>query len=149
MRFLLAALLASLVCVAPVSDRATAQAQKPRNLAARCAKHEFASANPRSCARYVEKKPPVEPAKQPERPDFTAEEQAVAVIPGIPDARFWADSERDFRAAVPATPGPWLSLSTGAGDGAFGAGLLSGCPESAKPPAFPVVLGVTPGQPSA
>src|SRR6476469_7277101 len=130
MRLLPAALLALIVCVAPFSglERASAQQAKgSRNLAARCAKPEFAKANPRSCARYVDQKPAAEPAKQPEqpsRPDFTAEDQAVAVIPGIPDARFWADSEKDFLAVLPATPGPWLALSTGGGDGAFGAGVL-------------------------
>jgi len=151
MRLLPAALLALIVCVAPFSglERASAQQAKgSRNLAARCAKPEFAKANPRSCARYVDKKPAAEPAKQPEqpaRPDFTAEDQAVAVIPGIPDARFWADSEKDFLAALPSTPGPWLALSTGGGDGAFGAGLLNGWSESGKRPEFSVVTGVSTG----
>ena len=40
----------------------------------------------------------------------------------MPDARFWADSETDFNKALPAQPGPWLILSTGGADGAFGAG---------------------------
>ena len=89
-----------------------------------------------------------EQAKQPEqpsRPDFTADDQAVAIIPGIPDARFWADSEKDFLAALPTTPGPWLALSTGGGDGAFGAGLLNGWSESGKRPEFSVVTGVSTG----
>src|SRR4051794_2644486 len=124
---------------------ATAQV-KQRNLAERCAKPEFAKSNPKSCASYAEQKsePPKQP-EQPSRPDFTADDQAVAAIPGIPDARFWADSEKDFLAAVPATPGPWLSLSTGGGDGAFGAGLLNGWSESGKRPEFSVVLGVSTG----
>ena len=63
----------------------------------------------------------------------------------MPDARFWADSEKDFLAAVPATPGPWLVLSTGGGDGAFGAGLLNGWSESGKRPEFSVVTGVSTG----
>jgi hypothetical protein len=149
MRFL-PALLALLVATAPFSGIAPAsaqQAKKPRNLAVQCAKPTFAKANPRSCARYVDQKP-AEQAPQPEqpsRPDFTADDQAVAVIPGIPDARFWADSEKDFLAALPSTPGPWLALSTGGGDGAFGAGLLSGWSESGKRPEFSVVTGVSTG----
>ena len=66
-------------------------------------------------------------------------QRAAAVIPGIPDARFWSDSERDFLAVLPATAGPWLCLSTGGGDGAFGAGLLNGWSESGKRPEFSVV----------
>src|SRR2546423_7875126 len=151
MRLLPAALLALIVCVAPFSglERASAQQAKgSRNLAARCAKPEFAKANPRSCARYGEKNAAAAPAKQPEqpsRPDFAAEDQAGAVVPGIPDARFWADSEKDFLAMLPTTPGAWLALSTGGGDGAFGAGLLNGWSESGKRPEFSVVLGVSTG----
>ncbi len=156
MRLPPAALLALLVAAAPCSgiEPASAQAtksaqptKKPRNLAVACAKPGFAKNNPRSCAKYLETKP-AEPAKQPEqpsRPDFTAEEQAAAVIPGIPDARFWANSEKDFLAALPSTPGPWLALSTGGGDGAFGAGLLNGWSESGKRPEFSVVSGVSTG----
>src|ERR1041385_9228789 len=151
MRLLPAAFLALLVCVAPLGSVELAsaqQAKETRNLTVRCAKPEFAKANPRSCARYTNKKPAGEPAKQPEqptRPDFTADDQTAAVIPGIPDARFWADSEKDFLAALPAPSGPWLALSTGGGDGAFGAGLLNGWSESGKRPEFSVVLGVSTG----
>ena len=67
------------------------------------------------------------------------------MIPGVPDGRFWADSEKDFLAALPTTPGPWLALSTGGGDGAFGAGLLNGWSESGKRPEFSVVTGVSTG----
>src|SRR4051812_11355560 len=146
MRLLLAALLASLVTVASLSgiELASAQGKQQRDLATRCATPEFAKRNPRSCAQYAKPEPPKQP-EQPSRPDFTADDQAVAVIPGIPDARFWADSEKDFLAAVPTTPGPWLSLSTGGGDGAFGAGLLNGWSESGKRPEFSVVLGVSTG----
>jgi hypothetical protein len=41
----------------------------------------------------------------PPRTPFTAAEDAVATIPGIPNARFWADSEADFKNALPADPG--------------------------------------------
>jgi hypothetical protein len=138
--------LACLVTIAPLGVVTPASAQaKQRDLAARCAKPAFAKANPNSCAAYAK---PAETAKQPEqpsRPDFTADDQAASIIPGIPDARFWADSEKDFLAALPATPGPWLALSTGGGDGAFGAGLLNGWSESGKRPEFSVVTGVSTG----
>ena len=157
---LLTALAALLVLTAaPLSDDAAAQepsaqqatTKRPRNLAAQCRKPAFAKNNPRSCAKYTGKKDgpaAAEQAKQPEqpsRPDFTADDQAAAIIPGVPEARFWADSEKDFLAALPAQPGPWLALSTGGGDGAFGAGLLNGWSESGKRPAFSVVTGVSTG----
>ena len=124
-----------------------ATVKKPRNLAVQCAKPTFAKANPRSCAKFAKQDAPA-PAKQsetPSRPDFTADDQAAAIIPGVPDARFWADSEKDFLKALPATPGPWLALSTGGGDGAFGAGLLNGWSASGKRPEFSVVTGVSTG----
>jgi hypothetical protein len=142
---------------APAPPRA-AKAKKPRNLATQCAKPAFAKANPHSCAQFSKQNapepapPPPEPtpappqqSEIPTRPDFTADDQAAAIIPGVPDARFWADSEKDFLKALPATPGPWLALSTGGGDGAFGAGLLNGWSESGKRPAFSVVTGVSTG----
>jgi len=142
---LLPAVLACLVSFA-VTGITAAAAQGKRDLAAQCAKPAFAKTNPKTCAQYA--KPAAEPAKQPEqptRPDFTADDQAAAIIPGIPDARFWADSEKDFLAALPTTPGPWLALSTGGSDGAFGAGLLNGWSESGKRPEFSVVTGVSTG----
>jgi hypothetical protein len=81
----------------------------------------------------------------PPRTPFTAAEDAVATIPGIPNARFWADSEADFRNALPAEPGPWLALSSGGEDGAFGAGLLVGLSAAGKRPDFAVVTGVSTG----
>jgi len=149
----LLAVLALALIVAPLSEPVAAQptgakqrAVKQRNLAALCQKESFAKGNPKSCARFVKQQP--EQAKQPEqpaRPDFTADDQATATIAGVPDARFWADSEQDFLAALPATRGPWLALSTGGGDGAFGAGLLNGWSESGKRPEFSVVTGVSTG----
>jgi hypothetical protein len=140
------AVFACLVSFALAAAIAPAAAQgKPRNLAERCAKPDFAKNNPKSCAPYAKPAEQAKPPEQPTRPDFTAEDQAVAVVPGIPDARFWADSEKDFLAALPATPGPWLALSTGGGDGAFGAGLLNGWSESGKRPEFSVVTGVSTG----
>jgi hypothetical protein len=148
MRLLSAALLACIVMLAPNgSEPALAQAKKGRDLAAQCAKPAFAKNNPRSCAKFADKKSAEaeKPAEHPSRPDFTADDQAAAIIPGVPDARFWADSEKDFLAALPTTPGPWLALSTGGGDGAFGAGLLNGWSETGKRPEFSVVTGVSTG----
>jgi hypothetical protein len=81
----------------------------------------------------------------PPRIPFTAAEDAVATIPGMPNARFWMDSETDFKNALPAEPGPWLILSSGGGDGAFGAGLLVGLSAAGKRPDFTVVTGVSTG----
>jgi predicted acylesterase/phospholipase RssA len=92
--------------------------------------------------------PPVagaQPRKLPPRIPFTAADEAAAAIPGMPDARFWADSTADFNAALPPQPGPWIALSSGGADGAFGAGLLNGLSESGKRPDYAVVTGVSTG----
>jgi predicted acylesterase/phospholipase RssA len=81
----------------------------------------------------------------PPRVPYTAAEAAAASIPGMPDARFWADSVKDFTDALPAQPGPWLILSSGGSDGAFGAGLLVGLTAVGKRPSYPVVTGVSTG----
>src|SRR4051794_29082154 len=64
------------------------------------------------------KKPPIaqkiaspKPEVPIERPPFNAEDQEHAIIPGMPDARFWGDSEKDFLQATRGTTGPWLALS--------------------------------------
>ncbi len=92
-------------------------------------------------------KPPVAAAqpKLPPRAPFTAAEDNAAAIPGMPDARFWADSEADFANALPSQPGPWLALSSGGADGAFGAGLLNGLSASGKRPDYSVITGVSSG----
>src|SRR5580704_17631083 len=46
----------------------------------------------------------------PTRMLFTAADELAATIPGVPDARFWADSLANFTAALPPQPGPWLAL---------------------------------------
>ena len=86
-----------------------------------------------------------QPKPLPPRPPFTAAEDAAATIPGMPDARFWADSTDDFIKALPEKPGPWLTLSSGGSDGAFGAGLLNGFTASGKRPDFAVVTGASTG----
>ncbi len=81
----------------------------------------------------------------PARTPFTAEDDAIATLPGMPDVRFWADSTADFEKALPDKPGPWLALSSGGEDGAFGAGLLAGLSAAGKRPDFSVVTGVSTG----
>jgi len=89
---------------------------------------------------------PPPPARQlPPRAPFTAADDAAAVIPGIPDARFFADALGDFEKALPAKPGPWLVLSTGGSDGAFGAGLLNGLSAAGRRLDYSVVTGVSTG----
>jgi predicted acylesterase/phospholipase RssA len=107
--------------------------------------------SPRLFDRAHTKKPPAPapiaaaPRKLPARTPYTAEDAAAATIPGMPDVRFWADSVADFDKALPAKPGPWLALSSGGEDGAFGAGLINGLTASGKRPAFSVVTGVSTG----
>ncbi len=59
--------------------------------------------------------PPPPPAakrqKLPARVPFTAADEAVATVPGMPDARFWEDSETDFARALPPQRGA-LSIRT-------------------------------------
>ena len=55
------------------------------------------------------------------------------------------DSESDFKAALPSAPGPWLILTSGGADGAFGAGLLNGLTAGGKRPDYAVVTGVSTG----
>jgi hypothetical protein len=89
-------------------------------------------------------------AKQPDkgpppRTPFTAEEEAAAAIPGIPDARVWGDSDTEFEHVLPHASGPWLALSGGGADGAYGAGLITGWSESGNRPDFALVSGVSIG----
>src|SRR5262245_42821128 len=79
-----------------------------------------------------------------ERTAFTAEEDDAAVIPGIPDARVWGDSEA-FARLLPQATGPWLAISGGGSDGAYGAGVLTGWSEAGTRPEFAVVTGVSIG----
>jgi hypothetical protein len=84
-------------------------------------------------------------AQPPERPQFTAADEAVAQIPGMPDARFFADALPDFQHALPAQAGPWLILSTGGEEGAYGAGFLNGWLQAGNRPQFAVITGVSTG----
>ncbi len=100
------------------------------------------------------------------RDQFTAKEQSIAVIPGIPGARFWTDSNPDelkaflreafrrqasrkqstFADAIAAT-GRFdvLALSGGAYDGAYGAGVVAGWTAAGTRPRFTIVTGVSAG----
>lgn len=80
----------------------------------------------------------------PQRKAFSAQDQAAASLPAFPDARFFADSAVDFRRALPQQSGPWLALSAGGEDGAFGAGVLTGWSGRGRPE-FTVVSGVSTG----
>jgi hypothetical protein len=84
-------------------------------------------------------------ARQQERTPFTKEDEAAAVIPGIPDARVWGDSESDFQRVLPKASGPWLAISGGGADGAYGAGVINGWTQSGKRPEFAVVTGASIG----
>ena len=83
-----------------------------------------------------------------------------AVIPGIKDARYWADepppeiaswfklSKQQLKAQYPATygqPHNYLAISGGGQRGAFGAGLLCGWTEAGTRPEFTMVTGVSTG----
>ena len=82
---------------------------------------------------------------QQERASFTVAEEDAAVIPGIPDARVWGNSATGFMRLLSAANGPWLAISGGGSDGAYGAGVLTGWTESGTRPEFSVVTGVSIG----
>lgn len=85
-----------------------------------------------------------------QRSPFTEAQQAEASIPGIPQARFWADAADAARLMSPGLTGPqgektMLALSGGSDNGAYGAGLLNGWSQSGKRPEFTIVTGVSTG----
>lgn len=79
----------------------------------------------------------------------TAADQESPDVAGIAGARFLADRIEAFQAALGTAPIlsdlPWLALSTGGENGAFGAGLLTGWSELGTRPDFAVVTGVSTG----
>jgi hypothetical protein len=93
------------------------------------------------------KKPPAREAgkEQEERAPFTVEELDAAIIPGIADARAWGDAEKPFARLLPQASGPWLAISGGGSDGAFGGGVLTGWTQSGTRPEFAAVTGVSIG----
>jgi len=100
-------------------------------------------------------------ASVPDRNPVPRELTLQAAIPGIPDARIWADewpkfseeifakfTDADFRRVFPATygkPANFLAISGGGANGAFGAGLFSGWTAAGTRPEFAVVTGVSTG----
>jgi hypothetical protein len=143
-----AALLLSMPLVLPCGTQALAQglsatpsaqpAVQPRGKVTGPARGARKSAPPETAATSNQ-------TELPPRVPFTAAEDAISIIPGIPEARFWADSEADFKNALPPQPGPWLILSSGGEDGAFGAGLLIGLTAAGKRPDYVMVTGVSAG----
>ncbi|MGO9171244.1 MAG: patatin-like phospholipase family protein [Rhodomicrobium sp.] len=88
------------------------------------------------------------------RDQFTAAEQSIATIPGIPGARFWADGSAAelrsfFQGSVLTAPATGsldvLALSGGAYDGAYGAGVINGWTALGTRPEFALVTGVSAG----
>ncbi len=84
------------------------------------------------------------------REPFNERQQAEAVIPGMPQVRFWGDAPGTARLMAPAYSSPngersMLALSGGADNGAYGAGLLGGWTKSGTRPEFSVVTGVSTG----
>ncbi len=88
---------------------------------------------------------PTETNAKPERPSFSLEDEADAVVLGIPDARAWGDSEDEFARLLPKVDGPWLAMSGGGSDGAYAAGLLTGMTQAGNRPDFAVVTGASIG----
>jgi len=76
-----------------------------------------------------------------ERTAFTAEEEGSAAVAGIADARAWGDSDSGFARLLPRVTGPWLVISGGGSDGAFGGGVLAGWTQTGSRPDFAVVSG--------
>jgi len=88
---------------------------------------------------------PADTNAKPARPLFGLEDEAEAVVLGIPDARAWGDSEDEFARLLPKVDGPWLAMSGGGSDGAYAAGLLTGMTKAGTRPEFAVVTGASIG----
>ena len=81
---------------------------------------------------------------------YTQQEQELAVIPGIPEARVWADdptlARKNPLLELRSRESPAiLALSGGGADGAFGAGLLNGWTQRGDRPRFAIVTGASAG----
>ena len=104
-------------------------------------------------------------ASAPERNAVPAELITKVGIPGIPEARFWADEWPNFSEEMFATftdaelhnffssiygkPHNYLAISGGGPNGAFGAGLLAGWTKTGTRPEFSMVTGISTGALSA
>jgi Patatin-like phospholipase len=82
---------------------------------------------------------------------YSADEAAIAEVPGMEHVRFYADTSASVfdsftsRSSVKAGPINYLALSGGGADGAFGAGLLKGLSDTGRRPDFTIVSGVSTG----
>ncbi len=114
---------------------------------------EWASAHAQNVAERKKatsnKKVPARVAKDAQkdqaRTPFTEQDEQAAVIAGIADARVWGDSEKEFSRLLPQASGPWLAISGGGSDGAYGAGVLTGWTEAGTRPQFAAVTGASIG----
>jgi hypothetical protein len=88
---------------------------------------------------------PAEANAKPPRGEFSLEDEADAVVLGMPDARAWGDSEEEFARLLPKAQGPWLAMSGGGSDGAYAAGLLTAMTKAGNRPDFAVVTGASIG----
>ena len=84
------------------------------------------------------------------REPFNERQQVEAVIPGMPQVRFWGDEPGTARLMAPSFSSAsgersMLALSGGSDNGAYGAGLLGGWTKSGTRPEFAVVTGVSTG----
>jgi hypothetical protein len=84
------------------------------------------------------------------RAPFTSAEQSEATIPGIPEARFWADAPdaaQQMSSSFTDARGEktMLALSGGSDNGAYGAGVLNGWSQAGTRPEFSIVTGVSTG----
>ncbi len=97
----------------------------------------------------------------PDRHPLPIELTKQASIPGVPEARFWADewpkfsldkfdtyTEADFRHAFDGVydrPHNYLAISGGGANGAYGAGMLVGWTQAGTRPEFTMVTGISTG----
>ena len=85
------------------------------------------------------------------RTAYTADQASAATVPGVTDARVFADASVETIAQLAANPEKrksrftYLALSGGGGDGAYGAGVLNGWTASGTRPEFTLVSGVSTG----
>lgn len=104
-----------------------------------------------AAAKAVVKEVPKVPAgvDKTARPAFTAADSDATTVAGIAGARFAADDAAAFLAALGNDAGigrdPWLTLSGGGSNGAFGAGLVAGWTATGRRPIFSVVTGISTG----
>ena len=137
----LASLTASLIVVCAVA----ASVPTPFGNDLGAAHAQAAKRAPQKAPPKANPKGPAAPPQPAARVPHTAEEQAAAQIPMIPGARIWGDSNDEFARVIPTVTGPWLALSGGGADGAFGAGVVNGWMQAGNRPEFSLVTGVSIG----